>query len=254
MEKLQELSARYGINRFHFTDSLINGHMKRLRQFAQAVIDRKLAVDWGGFMRADMDDDTARLLKAAGCSYAFIGVESLSDETLDLMNKRRTSADNLRAIQAFLDAGVSVAVGVIPGYPGDTRERFLRTVQELTRIADRHPGMFSFNVEPFIVSPGQPLYRRLGEVGLTAHPWDDAVLDIAPRYRDATERIGCRVEGANQGVERLGQLKLLRVLLNGRAANPASAAFHREEDFPATGSASSAWGRFTWSWPGSVGA
>ncbi len=232
VEKLQELSARYGINRFHFTDSLINGHMKRLRQFAQAVIDRKLAVDWGGFMRADMDDDTARLLKAAGCSYAFIGVESLSDETLDLMNKRRTSADNLRAIQAFLDAGVSVAVGVIPGYPGDTRERFLRTVQELTRIADRHPGMFSFNVEPFIVSPGQPLYRRLGEVGLTAHPWDDAVLDIAPRYRDATERIGCRVEGANQGVERLGQLKLLRVLLNGRAANPASAAFHREDDLP----------------------
>ena len=42
---------RDGINRFHFTDSLINGHMKRLRHFAQAVIDRELAVDWGGFMR-----------------------------------------------------------------------------------------------------------------------------------------------------------------------------------------------------------
>ena len=143
-----------------------------------------------------MDDDTARLLKAAGCSYAFIGVESLSDETLDLMNKRRTSSDNLRAIQAFLEAGIQVAVGVIPGYPGDTRERFLRTVQELTRIADCHRGMFSFNVEPFIVSPCQPLYGRLQDVGLTAHPWDGAVLDIAPRYRDVTEQIGCRVEGA----------------------------------------------------------
>ncbi len=232
VEQLQELSARYGVNRFHFTDSLINGHMKRLRQFAQAVIDCKLAIDWGGFMRADMDDGTARLLKAAGFSYAFIGVESLSDETLDLMNKRRTSADNLRAIQAFLAAGISVSVGVIPGFPGDTRERFLRTVQELTRIADCHRGMFSFNVEPFIVSPSQPLYGRLEEVGLSAYPWDDAVLEIAARYRDLTEQIDCRVEGANQGVERLGQLKLLRMLLNGRRFHPAASVCTPEGELP----------------------
>jgi hypothetical protein len=121
-------------------------------------------------------------------------------------------------------------VGVIPGYPGDTRERFLRTVQELTRIADFYPGMFSFNVEPFIASPGQPLYRRLEKVGLAAYPWDDAVLDIAPRYRALTERINCRVEGANQGVERLGQLKILQILLNGRHINPTSSASQREPD------------------------
>ncbi len=224
VEQLKELSERYEVSRFHFTDSLINGHMKRLRQFAQAVIDRGLAIDWGGFMRAEMDDDTARLLKAAGCSYAFIGVESLADETLDLMNKRRTSSENLMAIRAFLDAGIPVSAGVIPGYPGDTRERFLRTVRELARIADGYPGMLTFNAEPFIVSPSQPLYRRLEEVGLTAHPWDDDVLDIAPRYRDLTERIDCRVEGANQGVERLGQPKILRMLLNRNRTNPASSA------------------------------
>ncbi len=232
VDVLQELITRYGMNRFHFTDSLINGHRKRLREFAQAVIDRGLKIDWGGFMRANMDDDTARLLKAAGCTYAFIGVESLADETLDLMNKRRTSSDNLRAIKAFLDAGIRVSAGVIPGFPGDTRERFLRTVQELAQIADRNPGMVSFNLEPFIVSPGQPLYRRLDEVGLTAYPWDDEVLDIAPRYRDLTEPIRCRVEGANQGVERLGQLSLLRLLLYSRNKPPASSSSEAAAPLP----------------------
>ena len=44
-------------------------------------------------------------------------------------------------------------------------------------------------------------------------PWDQETLQIAPRYRDLTESIVCRVEGANQGIERLGQLRLLEVLL-----------------------------------------
>ena len=71
-------------------------------------------------MRAQMDIETARLLKRAGCEEVFVGIESFSDETLELMNKRRTEADNIRALRAFLTAGISVVAGFIPGFPLDS--------------------------------------------------------------------------------------------------------------------------------------
>ncbi len=229
VDQLERLKTTYGVDRFHFTDSLINGSPRRLRAFAERLLERGLDVEWGGFMRAAMDDGTAKLLRSAGCSYAYVGVESFSDETLELMNKRRTGAENLAAIQSFLDAGITVSAGVIPGFPGDTRERFYRTVQSMTRIAEAHPRSFGFNVEPFYVSPNQPLFANLEEAGLTAFGWDDEILDLAPRYRDVTERVACRVEGRNQGMERLGQLRLLH-LLAGRS--PDADVFRHEEALP----------------------
>ena len=41
----------------------------------------------------------------------------MSDETLALMNKRRTEADNFKALEAILDAGIFVRAGLIPGFP-----------------------------------------------------------------------------------------------------------------------------------------
>ena len=211
-DQLLELSQRYRVYDFHFTDSLINGHMRRLTAFAEALVSRSPQVSWGGFMRADMDTATARLLRRAGLAYVYVGVESFSDETLKLMNKRRTEADNIRSIRAFLATGLPVSVGIIPGFPGDTRERFQKTVSILLDLADEYPRQFSFNVEPFILSPGQPLYRQLEDVGLSAVPWSEEVLEMAPGYRDITAGIACRAEGSNQGIERSGQLALLRIV------------------------------------------
>lgn len=223
VEHIEHLMTEYGIRDFHFTDSLINGHMRRLRQFAENVIERGLDISWGGFMRADMDDETAALLKKAGLAYAFIGVESLSDETLELMNKRRTENDNARAIRAFLDAGVEVQVGIIPGFPGDTRARFIRSLETLDDIYGEYGDIFDYTSEPFILSPAQPIYQNLDEVGVTLGFWDDEILGLAPRYRDITENVACTVSGSNQGIERVGQLRLLKIMsekqLNGSGIN-----------------------------------
>ncbi|MCB9765935.1 MAG: B12-binding domain-containing radical SAM protein [Alphaproteobacteria bacterium] len=227
--QLEVLSARWGVRAFHFTDSLLNGHPRQLRAFAEGLLERDLQLDWGGFMRAQMDPETARLLRAAGCSYAYIGVESLSDETLAAMNKRRTRAQNLEAIDALLEAGIAVSVGVIPGFPGDTRARFLATARELAALAEAWPGRFSFNVEPFVVSPAQPLARDLDAVGLRPVPWPPEILDITPELADLLEGVACAVEGANQGAERAGQLQVLEVLTD---ATRGAAASHRPEDLP----------------------
>jgi len=209
---ISELEKRYGAEYISFTDSLVNGHPGRLRQLAEGMMRRRLRIAWGGFMRAEMDPETATLLRRSGCDVAFIGIESMSDETLALMNKRRTEAHNIKALRAFLGAGIYVVAGVIPGFPGDSREAFIHTTDQLRTLQQEFRGRLRINVEPFIVSPGQPLFSRLDEMGLCGVPWDDEVLDIAPRYRDITASLFCTVQGANQGIERLGRLHIAEAI------------------------------------------
>ncbi len=209
----EEIARRYNAERIWFMDSLLNAKMEPLQAFAEEVLRRNLKIKWGGFMRAQMNPETAALLKRAGCDFVFIGVESLSDETLRLMNKRRTEADNVQALRAFLGAGLRhVVAGFIPGFPGDTRDRFLKTALVLSDIRREFPNTFRVNVEPFIISPAQPIYNQLSASGLEAHKWPAEYLDIAPQFRDLTEDVFCHVTGPNQGMERLGEYQIARTV------------------------------------------
>lgn len=209
----ETLARRYGAERIWFMDSLLNTKLELLRAFAEEVLRRGLKVKWGGFMRAQMDVETAQLLKRAGCDFVFIGIESLSDETLRLMNKRRTEADNVQALRAFLGAGLRhVVAGFIPGFPGDTRDRFMKTALVLSAIRRDYPAAFRVNVEPFVISPAQPIYSELEANGLEPHKWAEPYLDIAPQFRGITDEILCHIEGPNQGLDRLGELQIARTV------------------------------------------
>lgn len=208
LSQVEQLVTEFNVQGIAFTDSLLNGVMPRLRAFAEGLLKRQINIKWGGFMRANMDAETAALLRKAGCILGFFGIESFDDETLMEMNKRRTMTDNLRALEAFLGAGIAVRAGFIPGFPGDSRTRFLKTATVFRNLQQRFPELLATSIEPFVVAPGQPIFNDLARYGLTPSGWDEEYLDIAPEYRPITENIYCTVEGNNQGIERLGQYQI----------------------------------------------
>ena len=205
---VEHLRSRYAASYIAFTDSLLNGSSKRLEAFAEEILRQGTKVRWGGFMRADMDESLARLLHRAGCREVFVGVESFDDGTLAAMNKRRTEADNQHALRAFLNAGIFVVAGLIPGFPGDSRRAFLHSVAQIRALQSEFPGQLRVNTEVFRVSPGLPLFRNLEDIGLMPQKWGDDYLNIAPRYLDLTSNIYCSVEGSNQGMERIGRERI----------------------------------------------
>jgi radical SAM superfamily enzyme YgiQ (UPF0313 family) len=209
---IKKLKTDFGAEFITFTDSLLNGHPKRLREFAETAIREELDVSWDGFMRANMDLETAHLLKRAGCKNVFIGIESMSNETLALMKKRRTEENNVSALHAFLQAGIHVVAGVIPGFPKDNRDAFIHTSDRLRELQRSYPGMLRINAEPFVISPGQPMFSSLEQHNIRGIPWSEQVLSLAPRYRDITESIFCTVEGSNQGIERVGRLRIAEAM------------------------------------------
>jgi radical SAM superfamily enzyme YgiQ (UPF0313 family) len=205
IDQIKTLQHEYGADFLIFADSLLNGHRRRLVDFAEQLLRNSIDLSWNGFMRADMDPKTAKLLARAGCAGVFVGIESFSDETLDLMNKRRTKAENVQAVEAFLGAGICVTAGFVPGFPGDKRESFIASVMVLKELQDKYPGLLEIHTEPFLLQPNTALYANLSDMNLTAKPWEDSYLDLAPQFRDISEKVFCAIEGENQGIERLGR-------------------------------------------------
>jgi hypothetical protein len=213
VEKIKELQRDYGTDFIIFTDSLLNGVPKRLVEFAERLLTEEVKIRWASFMRAQMDTETARLLARSGCNDVFIGIESFSDETLELMRKRRTKAQNIEAIEAFLGAGIGVTAGFVPGFPGDSREGFTQSAMMLRTIQERFPGKLSIQCEAFVVQPNAPIYNKLEQMGLIPKGFDDEYLDVAPDFRDISSKVMCSVEGSNQGFERLARTNMVKAIM-----------------------------------------
>ncbi len=210
VEHIKELQRDYGIDFIIFADSLLNGVPKRLVEFAERLLHERVEISWAGFMRAQMDPETARLIARAGCHDVFVGIESFSDETLDLMKKRRTKAQNVEAVEAFLGAGIGITAGFVPGFPGDSREAFLRSAMVLRDLQGQFPGQLAIHCEPFLVQPNAPLYHKLDQMGLVAKAWDEEYLDQAPDFKEISAQVLCRVDGPSQGIERVGRVNIVR--------------------------------------------
>ncbi len=215
LDQVEELIDRFGATRLRMVDSLLNGSVRRLREFAEGILNRGIEIRWSGFMRANANDEVAALLRRSGFDHAFVGVESLDDATLADMNKRRTGQQNRDAVMALLRRGISVRAGVIPGYPGDSIAGFEHTVRGLLEIKREYPRSFSAGMEPFIVSPGAPLFRDLASRGLWTRPWDEEILALAPDFEEISAQSQCTVHGNNQGATRQQMVEALRPLGEG---------------------------------------
>jgi anaerobic magnesium-protoporphyrin IX monomethyl ester cyclase len=119
-----------------------------------------LEMKWSCLSRSTgIDADIARLMKEAGCERVYLGLETGSDETLRLMNKKATLEDGIEAVHHFRQAGIQVAGFFIVGYPGETMDSIGQTFKfALSLPLDE----ISFNV-PFPL-PGSNLFDRVSGI------------------------------------------------------------------------------------------
>ena len=116
---------------------------------------------WTCLSRANgIDLPTMRLMKEAGCRKVYLGLESGSQATLDLMRKQITVEQGIRTTQLYREAGIDVAAFFIVGYPGES----VAAIEDTFRLALTLPlDEISFNVP--VPLPGSTLYRAPGRPG-----------------------------------------------------------------------------------------
>jgi anaerobic magnesium-protoporphyrin IX monomethyl ester cyclase len=148
--------VRLGYDSLWIADDTFTLHRDHLEEFCRRV--SPLGLSWSCLSRANgIEPATARLMRESGCRRVYLGLESGSQATLDLMRKQTTVEQGARAANVYREAGIEVAAFFIVGYPGETAV----DIEETFAFALGLPlAEISFNVP--MPLPGSSLWGRLG--------------------------------------------------------------------------------------------
>jgi anaerobic magnesium-protoporphyrin IX monomethyl ester cyclase len=151
-----EQIRRLGYDSLWIADDTFTLDLPYLEEFCRRIDG--LGMSWNCLSRANgITTATARLLKKAGCRRVYLGLESGSQITLQLMDKQVRVEDGIRAVRVYREAGIEVAAFFIVGYPGETTD----SIEQTFALALSLPlDEVSFNVP--VPLPGSKLFERLG--------------------------------------------------------------------------------------------
>lgn len=155
----------YGYDTLWIADDLFTYDIKFLKSFCDRLIKENLQISWSCLSRVDkVTEEIVKVMKNAGCSKVYFGIESGNDHVLNLMNKKIDVATVRNGVGVFNNNGIDCAGFFIVGYPGET----ISTIEETFEFAlSLGLDEISFNV-PYPL-PGSKLYARVS--GISEDDW-----------------------------------------------------------------------------------
>ena len=133
-DKMQLLIEQTGDSGFHFVDEA--APPKGMRALAEELIRRKMQVTWWTNIRFEktFTPELCRLLAESGCVAVTGGLEVASDRLLTLMEKGVTVAQVARVCKAFKDAGVMVHAYLMYGFPTQTEQETIDSLEYVRQL------------------------------------------------------------------------------------------------------------------------
>ena len=107
---------------------------KRIRAFCKEIIERGIEIKWSCNARADLDYETMKLMKKAGCRLLIVGYESGSDEILKNIKKGLTTKKAREFTKNAKKAGLLIHADFIIGLPGEKHETAKKTLEFIKEI------------------------------------------------------------------------------------------------------------------------
>jgi hypothetical protein len=128
-DELYYYYKNYGLTNFEFSDSLINGSLKQFRAMNRALLayqreDPKFKISYKGqyICRSigQVKEQDYIEMKAAGCEYLYVGVESFSDHVRYDMDKKFNNTDLDFHLEMTGRHGIKNSFLMLVGYPTET--------------------------------------------------------------------------------------------------------------------------------------
>jgi anaerobic magnesium-protoporphyrin IX monomethyl ester cyclase len=139
VDEIELLNKEHGVDRFHFTDSIVNFPEDRLEEICREIIRRKLTVRWDGFMREDyFNAENAALFEKAGCECFSFSPDGLCQEHLDSLGKRLSEKDVLSAVRIASETDVMSVYHFLVNVPGETEKTAEKGLRLLEKIYGFH--------------------------------------------------------------------------------------------------------------------
>ena len=172
-------------------DSLLT--MASMDTFGQAINAMKPDLGWSATTKVhvSMTPQRMRELYGMGCRTLEMGIETIHPHSQKFFDKVEPLTNIEAALEATLEAGISVVINMIYGIPGESIEDAHKQMTWWRSWHDRHPGKV-FGVHNMLqIDEGSPLSHYPERYGLSLRgtgPWSFTYVWNAPEWRPHFER------------------------------------------------------------------
>jgi anaerobic magnesium-protoporphyrin IX monomethyl ester cyclase len=174
LDEIESLAAA-GATTLHFGDEIFTVNRERTVALCQGMIDRGInrMVRWWCCTHVRfVDREIAEIMKAAGCYEVGLGIESGDPLRLQEINKGTTQEDIIKAVQAMKAARLPCNSFFILGYPNETKESAMETINFAVRLNASMPVIGIMVPYPG-TKFGQMAERGEGGYTIIASDWND---------------------------------------------------------------------------------
>jgi radical SAM superfamily enzyme YgiQ (UPF0313 family) len=164
VDEMEGLAA-LGFTEITIEDDLFTLYRKHFLAVCGELERRRTGIRWNAFSRVDtISPEIVATMARAGCQAICFGVESGSQELLDVAKKRSDLAKVRDAMRMAQDAGISALASFIIGLPGETEATLRQTVAFAESLREEFGALYGFHIlAPF---PGTEVRERAADYGL----------------------------------------------------------------------------------------
>lgn len=182
-QELIDLSQKYGVYKFEFTDSLVNGSQRDFHEWVEIIANYNdqqnpaHRISWYGQYicrpQSQIPIGIYEKIKRSGAVNLIIGSESGSNTVLDAMKKNITVQDVFDELDQFEQHGLQTQLLMLSGFYNETWERYLESLEFIARCHRYLAVGVITKIAvgfPLIIEPEEYLHQHAEELGIIIDP------------------------------------------------------------------------------------
>ena len=170
VDEMEALHKEFGVERFHFTDPVLNNPKEHLEALCGELVRRKLRLKWDGFLREDLfDAKSAALYEKAGCECFSFSPDGLCQEALDALGKKIQVRDILKTARTAAKTEIMTVYHFMVNCPGESEKTKAGCAGLIERLYDLHcpkRNLGAVVLNNIRILPGTPMERIAVERGV----------------------------------------------------------------------------------------
>lgn len=156
IEEIKDVKEKYGIDTFLFLSDTFNNNNEFVQELTSLIIEENLNIKWAANSRLDLvNDNTAGLMKKAGCMLVSLGIESYDEEILRVNRKNLDKKSIDRGVAIFKKHGILTYGYFIFGLERENKRSMWRTMVRASN-SDLDFCIF-YSLTPY---PGTDYFKR----------------------------------------------------------------------------------------------
>ncbi|MEK9627542.1 MAG: radical SAM protein [Nitrospinota bacterium] len=175
MDRIDYFIEKFNIGFIRVVDENFGSNKKWLLEFKEEMKKRDLLWSVGGMRVSTITPEMIKMMKEAGCTSIFYGMETGSKKMLEIMEKVTTIEQNKNTVKWMAENDMFTIVQLIVGMPGETQETVSETTEFVNYFVEQSPktdpNALSINFAQAL--PGTPLYEVARGKGLIGQSIDE---------------------------------------------------------------------------------